>query len=573
MNKLSFIFAVGVLVTSSCSKMSQVISIKQDGIVPATSMKISSIKPVAAKPGDEVTVVGEGFSEQSTVRLGETAVQLTDYGDGQTAKFIMPTLPRAGAFKISIGRYNDPSGSVEPPAKFMLSDSADDDYPIYMATPEEICSPDAFRNAMGDLQVGTKDCDGTTLAECTTDGEVGCITTVNLKAANMSAVSAGNIKSGVTIAGQVGDYPSVTYPLPNASGIVDLENANFDAQIKSATAFEYWNSAGARQSGEGDADITASNIVDTADIFGLTGSYDTTLPNAWDIRIGSIVKGVTGKLKVNCRNGSNLATFDQSEIPKSATVDETTDTITVSAHGWSDNQTVRIYYTSVPTGLSQSLTYYVRNSDTNTFKLSTVNNGAAIDITDAGGRVFVYKTGNSISDIWDTIDDYLAFASTTTTNAGWSSDNQCGGIEASVDDSNVWKDVTSAGTGAASCVGSPEKCTMEDKITSLQWSKYSGSSQTWPQALNMCNDLTHNGTSDWRLPTQKELMDAVSHGIKSATSASSNWLTTAQINSVYYWSATTYSNITTYAWTSFIGSGVMSTAHKTAGNSVICVRP
>ncbi len=45
------------------------------------------------------------------------------------------------------------------------------------------------------------------------NGQIDCKTTSAYKAADMSLVLPGNIKSGVTIAGQAGDFPSVAYPL------------------------------------------------------------------------------------------------------------------------------------------------------------------------------------------------------------------------------------------------------------------------------------------------------------------------------------------------------------------------
>ena len=42
------------------------------------------------------------------------------------------------------------------------------------------------------------------LASCSADGSVGCVTVTNYKSANMSVAIAGNILSGATIAGTAG---------------------------------------------------------------------------------------------------------------------------------------------------------------------------------------------------------------------------------------------------------------------------------------------------------------------------------------------------------------------------------
>ncbi len=79
---------------------------------------------------------------------------------------------------------------------------------------------------------------------------------------------------------------------------------------------------------------------------------------------------VTGKLKANCRNGANLATFDQDGLSKSAVLDNATDTLTVTSHGWLDNQSVRLYFAVTPTGLSNATTYFLVNTGINSFQIS-----------------------------------------------------------------------------------------------------------------------------------------------------------------------------------------------------------
>lgn len=120
-------------------------------------------------------------------------------------------------------------------------------------------------------------------------------------AADLTNLQAGNIKKGVTIAGQTGDYPSSTYPLPGASGTPDLDYPTFMAKVKSGASFEYWSSDGYRHLNAGDPDITPTNIRHGQNVFGATGSWGPP-PQSWDVRVGTVVNGVTGELKVNCRS-------------------------------------------------------------------------------------------------------------------------------------------------------------------------------------------------------------------------------------------------------------------------------
>ncbi|MEI6834004.1 MAG: hypothetical protein WCL28_08410, partial [bacterium] len=108
-------------------------------------------------------------------------------------------------------------------------------------------------------------------ADCSTNAVTGCVTTSTYKSADLTNLSAGNIKSGVTIAGTAGQYPSSSFQLTGSSGS-DLTTPTFNAQIKSSATFQYFGSDGARYTGTGDTDITAANIASGVDIFGATGS-------------------------------------------------------------------------------------------------------------------------------------------------------------------------------------------------------------------------------------------------------------------------------------------------------------
>jgi hypothetical protein len=381
-----------------------------------------------------------------------------------------------------------------------------------------------------------------TLANCASDGAIGCVTVAGFKSADMSVAIAGNIKSGITIAGQLGDYPSVMYKLPRAAGatadLADLDNATFDIKVKSATPFEYWTSAGSYQTGAGDADITQANIKDTVSIFGTVGNYTGSggaAPNAWDVRVGVTVNGVTGKLKVNCRNRVNSARFN---YDKPLTFD-------------------------IEIGQSQSV---------------VVPPGTAIDI-------------------WDTIDDYNAGSTglppsiVTAWDSNTGSNTDCGGIDTPVsssDDDNVWKDVTTTnGTTASTCAATSRNCTMQDKITGLWWSSQQQPNVAWDTAWSICftilNDNTpkvgnsvagYNGQTGWRLPTQKELLDAYNHGIRSA--ASNNWIIEVteenlQINN-FFWSGSSAYVSTNRAWYVSLANGYSDFNFKNFTGQVVCVR-
>jgi hypothetical protein len=154
-------------------------------------------------------------------------------------------------------------------------------------------------------------------------------------------------------------------------------------------------------------------------------------------------------------------------------------------------------------------------------------------------------------------------------------------VETTAGDANVWKDVTTTnGTTASTCAATPVNCTMQDKITGLWWSKQQTATfwdTAWSTCLTTLNGTTYgtnsvpgyNGQTGWRLPTQKELMDAYNHGIRSA--ASNNWITEGNMINTF-WSGSSVSYSTNYAWYVNLAKGSTSHASKDYPSQVVCVR-
>lgn len=89
---------------------------------------------------------------------------------------------------------------------------------------------------------------------------------------------------------------------------------------------------------------------------------------------------------------------------RAATVNETTDVITVADHGFSNDDEAYVNWSGdEPTGLDPTTTYYVTNATQDTFELSTSPGGAAVDITAAGTGVRVSNAGRDPDNdgIWD----------------------------------------------------------------------------------------------------------------------------------------------------------------------------
>jgi hypothetical protein len=180
------------------------------------------------------------------------------------------------------------------------------------------------------------------------------------------------------------------------------------------------------------------------------------------------------------------------------------------------------------------------------------------------------QTAGDAFDWWDTIDDFSAIATAIPT--GWSN-YYCNSAEDWVDVS-----VDSSGTSAP-CSATTDDCQYKDRITGLVWSELRSTSMVWNTAMAHCGETmnaTGNyngdgpfaGRTGWRLPTQKELMVAYSHGIKGLENA--KYITDVD---QFFWSASSLSTLTSRAWVVHLGNGSVSNhLAKTGTSYVTCVR-
>ena len=158
--------------------------------------------------------------------------------------------------------------------------------------------PAIDKNAAG---LAAKIADGQTIAsvtgtfapDCSSDGQTDCRAVPAFKAAQISGFAAGNVQSGTTIAGvagslancsaanQSGCVATTTYKTLDLSTVsgAGLTSANFDTSIATAATFEFWDAVGARHTVTGDADLVASNVKNSVEIHGVTGSVVETPGN------------------------------------------------------------------------------------------------------------------------------------------------------------------------------------------------------------------------------------------------------------------------------------------------------
>lgn len=118
----------------------------------------------------------------------------------------------------------------------------------------------------------------------------------------------------------------------------------------------------------------------------LAGSLDVSNAPVFDVPAGSSVAAIgfwtaitAGTIMADsAAGGGALKPFNVD----AALV--TTDVIDAKAHGFTDTQTVLTLGSTLPGGLVEGTVYYVRDSTTDTLKLTLTSGGTAVDITSIG---------------------------------------------------------------------------------------------------------------------------------------------------------------------------------------------
>ena len=162
----------------------------------------------------------------------------------------------------------------------------------------------------------------------------------------------------------------------------------------------------------------------------------------------------------------------------------------------------------------------------------------------------------------------------------------------------TWNGSTCASNGSSTLpeCSSSNTGPCYDSTSHLTWSKKADTTYTWSNAGTYCDNLTEGGYIDWRLPTISELrtliqncsntqMPGGSCGVTDSCLSSSCWNVPCDVCSHdstgghskfgetgSFWSSSTLSDNTGYAWFVYFDYGRVDSRHKPNVTNVRCVR-
>lgn len=489
-----------------------------------STVGVLSVEPAQALAGDTITIKGSGFNGYMTATLGTQAIALTLINKSE-ASFIMPSGLPDGVIQLTL------LNAGNKVASFGLLHSVDTTTLAVSTIPStDICSDIVYKNSEGTVQNGTRNCSAAavplppdcnlegqtgcvtvtdfpaidkratlsaenlarmrvgvsiagsagTLRDCSTDNDIGCVSSLAFPSVVKVDLTPGLIKAGTTIAGISGNYPSAQYPLASTDGFPDLTAATFTTKLADPSDFAWFDSNGTRHSQVGSTNLDVVNIRSGLTLFGALGTYAP--PCTTD--------GEVDCLATNSFKAAALGGFDRFDIRRGRTV----------------------------AGVAGAMTMY--------------RNLASLSVWDRSG------IGSSVVgiDVNDTIDD-RATPFPTTAPAGFLSMDFSHFIRDALSDTGVGAGVALNGA----CDGT-EECVYADLFTGNKWARTPGSLYNWDAAIDYCEDLEYGGyTTGWRLPTQKELAQFYINGASSLSSptllninSDAYWTSTSVTGSLAY---------------------------------------
>ncbi|RYZ51333.1 MAG: DUF1566 domain-containing protein, partial [Proteobacteria bacterium] len=412
-------------------------------------------------------------------------------------------------------------------------------------------------------------------ANCGSDGETNCVAVTNFpavdKVANVTS-NANKIRVGVTIAGINGSLADCN----SDGGQGCVSGATYPAALVTGAAAKILSgqtlagvsgSAGIRPSDC--AGENATNCVAIANfpaISGISGEYPSSnFPL-------SVSDGYTdidsSTFNAKIKASANFGWFDRNGTRYSAAGD-------TDISGTNIRTGIDIFGTSGSFGTDCTADGQTSCVTTSTFKsvnTSALNSWDIRTGKSAGGiagAITFFKNQAKISffdrqtgtgavtgvDYYDTVEDL---------NSG--SDLPAGFV---ANTGQAWARDPSSDTGGGALTNNGicdagEDCVYKDRVSGMYWAKGDKVGYTWETAITYCDGLVLGSYSDWRVPTQKEYMQAYIDGLYYMR-------TPLNFNNALHITSTTRGSSATF-WPFHTAEGYAPYANKTDTMNVLCTR-
>lgn len=355
------------------------------------------------------------------------------------------------------------------------------------------------------------------LADCNLDGGTYCVAMPDFPAADKNSITASDIRSGKTIANINGslDYCSVDGAVDcvanhnyKAANMVDAISANIRVGVNIAGVTGNMASAPSSCATGGQTACVTTSAFPSIEIANLSPGI---------IKNGTTIAGVTGEYPSNTYP---LQGYQPSATQLTSAFFDQKARSPAQFQFWDRNGTLQTAQGSdqiTPQNILSGVTIFgVAGSATPLSAVQPSDLRAGINIGGISGELkadcrnsaklatYQHDAAGAVLNAYDTVpDDVLP---DVPAERPWGDTHHCAG--------ELWLDKTSVSGNAQACTAIDPNCMWQNTITKTYWAGDSSTSgRTWQNAVDHCNTLDASGkSSGWRLPTQKELMSAYTHG-------------------------------------------------------------
>lgn len=385
------------------------------------------------------------------------------------------------------------------------------------------------------------------IPNCQRTGDSDCLSTSKLRAIAKSIIHPGVIKKGVALDGSaiVGEYPSAKYPpTPIPAGSIALTPKNLKEALRSTKTYHFWTVFGELRTITGDNRLHGNNIRAGLSTYGVTGkgaatagplctaagSRSCVVTSSWlslnpadldpkTVRQGVAIAGVSGQ-------------YPSAAAPLAASSPGVAD-LQITASHWGQLSQDELYEYFDNEGRRYTVTGTTALAPHNLADQQTILgvvgsfqglDPGSVDPVDIrkGLAIGAGKVGS------------LDLAARCTTKANCLQGH--------------WRRLEADGKlSTAPCESTGNFCVLRNLTQRQDWLFDTKSApMTWQEAAESCENLEHLGAKDWRMPSQKELMQAAVNGLGSAGPYD---FYSQPISELKFWSATIFegANVVTYS--------------------------